>query len=260
MSNAIKKALGLADTATETEVEAAIVKLASGELKEVNAKLEKSQSDLALITKVAGLSAPHREHYEALAKADKPKADAFLAMDDKAKDDEVKKVADGDETVVIEGRTISKRAVGEDMFAVMKAQAARITSSEAEIKKANEARDDATFAKRASDEFPHLAGTTEERALVLKAISKMDDKAKAAAEAILKAAEGHAKFAFSRAGAGGGALPGGELTPEAKLNKMAEEYQKANAATPGMTFAKAYDHVIKANPGLYEEALNPSED
>lgn len=257
MSTAIKKALGLADTATDAEVEAAITKSAS----DAAAKLAKAEQDLALLTKVAKMAPPVRAHYEALLKADtsdaKAKAAELADMKEDEQDAAMKKAAAGDETVVIEGRTISKRAVGEDMFAVMKAQAARITSSEAEIKKANDARDDATFAKRASEEFPHLAGTADERALVLKAISKMDDTAKAAAEAILKAAEGHAKFAFARAGAGGGGLPGGSESPEAKLTKLATEYQKANAGT---TFAKAYDAVAQANPQLYEEVVNPSQD
>ncbi len=118
----------------------------------------------------------------------------------------------------------------------------------------------AGFAKRASDDFSHLAGSTEERAAVLKYLDGAPAEVKASAEAILKAAEGHAKFAFSRAGAGGGFEKGEGETPEAKLTKLAKEYEKAHASTPGMTFAKAYDAVAQANPDLYEEVVNPSVD
>lgn len=261
MSNAIKKALGLADTATDTEVEAAIIKLASSELKEANAKLAKAESDLALANKIAKMAPAVREHYEVLLKADKKKDAEDLA--DMGADDameKVKKLAAGDETVVIEGRTISKRAVGEDMFAVMKSQAARIDASAAEIKKARDETAQAGFAKRATEEFGHLAGTPDERASVLKFLDAAPTEVKTAAEAIFKAAEGHAKFAFSRAGAGGGKPAGDGDTAEEKLTKLAKEYEKSHSTTPGMTFAKAYDAVAQANPQLYEEVINPSAD
>ncbi len=256
MSTAIKKALGLADTATDAEVEAAVLKGLSS--------VTEMQTSLALITKVAKMSPPVREHYEALLKADTPDAKAKAAELADMKEDEadaaVKKANAGDETVVIEGRTISKRAVGDDMFAVMKAQAVRIASNETALAKAQEATAMAGFAKRASDDFGHLAGTTEERAAVLKFLDGAPAEVKASAEAILKAAEGHAKFAFSRAGAGGGFLKSEDDDPQAKLTKLAKEYQKANASAPGMTFEKAYDAVTKANPELYEEIVNPTVD
>ncbi len=68
MSTAIKKALGLADTATDAEVEAAVLKGLSS--------VTEMQTSLALITKVAKMSPPVREHYEALLKADTPDAKA----------------------------------------------------------------------------------------------------------------------------------------------------------------------------------------
>lgn len=193
MLKEIAKSLGLPETATEAEVTAALTKNA--------ADLAATQASVATLTKVAALSAPARAHYDALVKADKKKdAEDLLDMGADEADEAVKKLAKGDETVVIEGRSISKRAVGDDMFAILKAQAERITKSEADIKKANEATANAVFTKRAEQEFAHVAGTVEERVAVLKALDSADPAAKAAGEAVLKAAESVAKLAFEKLG------------------------------------------------------------
>lgn len=241
MSNLIIKALGLPEDASEKEAADAIAK---------------SISDLAVAKAEGALTDAQRAVYADLKKADPAKAKAFLDSTDEEKDETCKKAASGDETVTVEGRTISKRAVGDDMFAIMKAQSDRIAKTEADIAKARDAAETASFIKSASEDYPSLAGSVEERALVLKALAKSDEATRAAGEAILKAAEAASSFAFSKRGtsaiaAGTGLEKADDKNPAGKLDALAKAYQKDNA---GVSFAKAYEAVAMAHPDLYEAA------
>jgi hypothetical protein len=243
----IKKSLGLPDTATDAEVAAALEKR--------DADAAALAAQVADLTKRATLSDETREHHAALEKAgDKAKAAAFL---DKSEDERKKDVAlakSGDETVTVEGQTISKRAVGDAVFSVMKAQSARLDAQEADIKKARETAELATFTKRATDDFAHLAGTVEERAAILKHLSTAPADIQKAADALLKAAEGAAKFAFEKAGHGGGADPVRKAATVG-LQEMADELRKAD---PTLTPAAAYDKALASPEGaaLYEKSLS----
>lgn len=248
MSSEIKKALGLAETATDADVAAAIAKR-DEDIAKANAERDEA------IAK-ASMTDATRAHYSELAKGDKEKAKAFLAMSEEDRQKEVKKAAEGDETVQIEGRTISKRAVGDDVFEIMKAQAERITKNEEDIRKAREATADATFAKQASTDFAHLAGTTEERASVLKFIATAPEDVRKAADAIFKAAEASAKLAFSKVGGRGGNPEAADA--EGEIQKRAKEYQKAD---PKLSDAEAYDKVLQTPEGaaLYAKSLSGKE-
>lgn len=253
MSDILKKALGLPATATDAEVEAAVAKLATGtaEAVELKKRADDAEAEAAIMKSVIALPENHRQHYLALEKADKDKAKAFLALKDGEKEDECKKAAAQDETIVVEGQTISKRSVGDSVFAIFKSQAEKIAKNAADIAKAQEAADNATFAKRAVDEFPHLAGTVEQRALVLKALSKADEPTRTAAEALLKAAEASAKFAFEKAGHNPQTQREG--SPEAELQKKADEIKKRE---PALTAAAAYTKAMEENPALYAATVN----
>lgn len=247
MSTAFKKALGLPETATDAEVETAITK---------NAQTAASVAALEATVTVLKAKAEMTDKEKAfLAGKDDPAVCKFMELSAEARAAEIAKASAADESVEIEGRTISKRAVGDDVFAVMKAQAKRISDNEADIAKARDDAATATFAKRASDEFPHLAGSVDDRAAVLKHLSGAPEAVRTAGEAILKAAEASAKFAFSRIGGGGG--PDGEANdPAAKLEKMAKDYAKANS----VSFAKAMDTVAQTPEGaaLYAESVTPT--
>lgn len=241
MSTGIIKALGLAEAATEADIIAA---------------LAKRDEELAVAKSVAGMSDMEKAHYDGLMKADPAKAKAFLDMNEADRKMQCKKAADADETLSVGGATIAKSMVGDQAFAVMKAQQAQIEEQREAFAKAQEAMADQTFAKRASDDFPHLAGTVEDRAAVLKHIAKAPEAVQKAAEAILKAAEGSAKLAFKSVGHGNGQVTKTEGNAEAELTKLATELVKSSAGK--LTFAKAYDQVALANPALYEAALNPA--
>lgn len=245
MSSEIKKALGLADTATDAEVAAAITK--------ANTAAAEVAKSVEILKAKAAMSDKEKAFMDGKTDDEVCK---FMAKSETERAAEIAKAAAGDETVEIEGRTISKRAVGDDMFAVMKAQAKRISDNEAEIAKARETAATATFEKRASDDFKHLAGTIAERGAVLKFLDTAPAEVKKAAEAILKAAEAATAFAFSKRGTSmtkAGADGEEPVSAEAKLEKMAKDRVEKSAGK--LTFAKAYDEVIQENAALYEEML-----
>jgi hypothetical protein len=240
MSTGIIKALGLAEAATEADIIAA---------------LTKRDEELAVIKSVAGMSDAEKAMYDGLMKADPAKAKAFLDMPEADRKAQCKKAADAEETLTVGTATIAKSMVGDQAFAVMKAQQAQIEEQRAAFAKAQDEMASASFAKRADDEFPHLAGSVADRASVLKHLSTAPEAVQKAADAILKAAEATAKLAFKSSGHADGKVIKTEGGAEAELTKLANELVKSSAGK--LSFAKAYDEVAMANPSLYEAATNP---
>lgn len=159
------------------------------------------------------------------------------------KEKATKKSADPvDETVVLEGQTVSKKAVGEATFNVMKAQAARITKME----------EDAEVAKAqvtAETVYKNLPGEPIAKAKALRAIAKLDKDARETIETLLKAGNEAMGKAFAVVGQGGGGDPAG---PVAKLEQLA----KAHAESNKVTYETAYAAVLKTAEGraLYNES------
>lgn len=243
MSPTIKKALGLADTATDEEVTAAITKR--------DEDLKKATDELALAKAAADLTDGEKAHCAKMSEGDKS---AFAAMDKPARAAAMAKAASEDEVAEIEGQTIRKSEVGAAVFALMQTLATKIAKGAEDFAKAQEATETANFTKAATVEYPHVAGTVDERVAMLKHISKADEATRKAFDAVLTANERLAKSAFSKAG-----TLGGEMNPEdptAKLEKMAKD--RADASGGKTTFAKAYADVCAENPALYEAATQPA--
>lgn len=153
MSKELKKALGLPETATEAEVTAAVIKLASGELAETKAKLAKADV-------LAKMSAKHKAHHEKLegAAADKfaelssEDRDAEMAKSLTSDSDVEKSIKAGDAFRTDEGSVLTKRDFGSEAgFLFAKSQAAKLTAANADIAKAKESSTAADFSKRAVD-------------------------------------------------------------------------------------------------------------
>jgi hypothetical protein len=116
-----------------------------------------------------------------------------------------------DETLKVGDREIKKSAVGEDMFAVMKAQEDR-----AEI---------ATLEKRAGDEFAHVPGTVTEKAAVLKAVAAMPEPVRKTFDTIIGAAEKMARAGFDRIGGNAGPTPSAKAAQvdfDSKVDEIAK--------------------------------------
>lgn len=151
-----------------------------------------------------------------------------------------------DETLDVDGVTISKSAVGADMFAVMKSQQAALESQKADIAKAQERAEMAELTKRASDEFSHLSGEASEVAMLLKHVEAMPEDVKKTALAVMKSAEEMNAKAFKSQGTT--LAKSVDQTAEEEIDTLTKAYVEKNS----VDYATAYTAVITANPELYK--------
>lgn len=169
----------------------------------------------------------------------------------KAKDEAEAKVADltkaadiakNDEVLKVGETEVRKSAVGEATFAMFKAQ-------QADLQKARDETDMAILTKCASDELGQLPGEAIAKAKVLKAIAKMSDEDKAVLDTMLKAGQAAIAKGFTKFGVVSGGANADN--PAGKLDALA----KAKAEKDSISFAKAYDAVLKTEEGsrLYAE-------
>jgi len=160
MSDELKKALGLPATATEAEMLKAVLAIASGETATLKADLAKALDEL--------------EKTKA-----KMQADAKGDLDG----DEVmaKALRDGDAFKAIDGRVIMKAKVGDDVFAMFKSQNDLLVKQGADLAKARDREEEATFAKRATD-----LGMTAETGAVMRKAYAGDPAAQATMETLIK--------------------------------------------------------------------------
>ncbi len=180
---------------------------------------------------------------DATGKPTKKGAD-FLAKHAPAGIDEILKIGDA---------SISKSAVGEPTFLIMKAQ-------QDQIAKERDLRIDSEMAKRATEEFPSIVGTAAEKGAVLKYLESAPEPVKKSAEAILKAAEAATKGAFANAGTGGGQQQGQVDIAKARTDFMAKvsEIMARDKVTKTSALSKAqveHPALFKAYQGQADEAM-----
>lgn len=204
---------------------------AAGEAKksaeEATVKLAKATADLAEATAKAGMSDEEKAHLATL--SGKDKTDFMMAAPADRKK-MMAKAADGDETVTIEGQVVSKRAVGEAQFEIIKRQAARIATTEAEIAKERTAREDGEYSKRAETELSHLPGEPILKSRVLRHLDKAEAEVKEAINKMLAAGNKAISAAYNRVGTKNGDIT--KMTPD------------------GKGFEKRIDEVLSANKGM----------
>lgn len=176
----------------------------------------------------------------------------FLSMPADERATYVTDLSKKDETVVIEGETIRKSAVGEAVFKSMKAQAARIAKNEKDLEIEKAAREKATFEKKADDSYKHVPGSTSERADMLIAIEKMADPLKKSFLAVFEQSEKLAKGAFDTLGHGGGQ---GGADEDSKVTKAVVDFEKKAseiAARDKIGKSAAFAKARKENPDLFK--------
>lgn len=206
---------------------------------ELQAKLEKAEAEKDDLVTLSKMSDAEKAYMNGMSDDEKKKFMGLSADERAKKMNDMKK---NDETVEVEGQTISKSAVGAEVFSVFKAQAERIASIE---KKAEEDRKEAEqvkLEKRAADELPNLAGTVQAKAKLLKSIGDDED-----ALQVLKAAEAAAAKAGETHGFTKAKDVDGE-TAEDLINKKAAEIEKRDGISKSEAIAKAWQE----NPDMYE--------
>lgn len=198
-------------------------KLTEDEIETVTKSLEENMAEIDDLKKALAEKAAELE------KACADNAAMKVEMDKKKKMEEMKK---NDETVEVNGATVSKSAVGDEQFVIFKSLAA-------EIKKARDEADFVKFEKRASEEFAHLPGTPADIAKMLKAISGLDAEVAKSVEAVMKAAEGANAEAFKTVG-----VKKGEIAKS--YDQAVDEVMKRDKVTKSV----AIETVGRENPDL----------
>lgn len=135
---------------------------------------------------------------------DEKKKKKFLDMNADERKQFISKRNEGDETIEVGGRTIRKSIVGEDTFAVFKAQQDQINASKLDVEKARGEARTTRLEKRASDEFPHVKGKSNEIAKVLGHMESAPEDVRKVFDEIMKSAEEMAQGAFTSLGVGDG--------------------------------------------------------
>lgn len=226
------------------------------QLRELQENITKATSDLA-IEKAARLQAEafakmtdaEKEHCSGMSDDQKK---AFMAKSPEDRKADMAKRAADDELITVAGVTVKKSAVGEGVFAIMKAQQVRIDKADDEIRKAREKAEFEDLKKRAKEELGHLPGTDDDKAAVLKALEAIPDAAsrKAALEA-MKAGNSAVRERTQELGHGRPRL----ITKAAEqLDDLAKDYAEKNK----VTHATAYAEVLKTAKGreLYAQSEN----
>lgn len=234
---------GTGETEMTPEEKAAQEKL-EAENKALTAKAER-------LEKIAALNDSAKAHFEKLADDEK---DAFLKLSADEQNvavDKAKKAATDADPVVYttkDGVELRKSA-GAAVIEMAKSNDLLREQNE-ELRKKQE---QAEFEKRAEAELPHLPGTVEERASMLKAIDSIEDEdQRKAAHSALKANNEAMSHALKNRGTG---TPPTEGSADDKLDKLAKAEQEKN---PKLSYEQAYDKVLKTPQGseLYEKSLN----
>lgn len=216
------------------------------ELVAKNAELEKRAKSLDAIAK---MSDDEKEYCKGMSDEDKEK---FLAKEPDERKKDMEKRASDDETVVIDGDTIKKSAVGEVAFSTFKKMAKRQDDLE---KQAAEDRNRAQMAelkKTADEKYAHVPGSVDERAQMLKAIDAMDESLRKSFTAVLEQSEKLAKAGFDKIGK---SAPGSEGNVDSSLKKAAQDFdtkvaeiRKRDNSTRTEAIAKAR----KEHPELFK--------
>ena len=225
------------------------------QVESLTTKLEKSQTALEASQREASLSADERAHADTL--DDEARAE-FVAKSEKDR----RKVLDAlkdDESLEVAGQKIYKSAVGDAMFAVMKAQQAEIEESRAATAATQSELRMEKFAKKADAEIANLPGERDDRAAALEAIDGLKEEVRKTIHEMLRAGDEAMKKALEKPERGHtgqtgedvvkGELPG-TTDAEAALEQKAKDIQ---AADQNLTFAKAYQRAIEENPELYND-------
>lgn len=248
MSSAIKKALGLAETATDAEVEAAITKSL-----EAGKALEKAQADAAAALVKAGMSDAEKSYCKDMAPDEVSK---FMGKKPEDRAAAMKKAADiakaDDEEYTAQDGTVIRKSVVGPAFSILKSQDSALKKAADDLAIEKAARETATFAKLAGDDYRHVPGTVEKKAGILKSIYGLKDAERDEVLGIFKAYDKMIAAGFAKIGAKPPAGDEGaedEATADDKLKKGAEALVKAAGGPSKLSFAKAYDEFIQTPEG-----------
>lgn len=189
-----------------------------GELKksveELTSKLEKVEAEKATAETIAKMSDAEKAYMDGL--KTKKEKDSFMAMDAEKRKMAMKKAADADEVIEVDGQEVKKSVIGDEAFALIKKNAERMDKMEqdAEIQKAEMRK--AHFVSLAKSEFENLPGETDLNGRSLDAVDSIEDEeVKKHLMAILKS---HNDGAFVERGGGNADMKADEKVSKAAVD------------------------------------------
>jgi hypothetical protein len=228
----------------------------AADLKKSNEERDAALAKAATAEAVGKLPADFRKYYSGLA-TDEAKAE-FLKMDEKAQRILVRKAEDeAEDTIEIDGETITKSAVGAGAFAILKAQEKRHAALEKRLAEEQEARETAEYTKQAEDEMDHLPGDTAMKARVLRAIDQQieDDDVREALGKMLACGNKAVTAAFQRLGTDGNANDGDEPVSKGKVHVF-ETRVSAIKNRDGCDYRQAMQKARDEHPAEFEDWQN----
>jgi len=211
--------------------------------------LDETKTALADAQKLAKASDAVKAHMSKMSDEEKGK---FMALSPEEQEKRVAALKKADDSVELNGTVITKSAVGNEVFAVLKAQNEQMRKAEERIEKAETEAKLERLAKRADDELAALPGDRLAKARILKASDALTAEDKTVFDQMLKAANSSLAKAFTSVGKNG-TKEVAEGSAEDQLQKKAEEIAKRDS----VSVAKAYETAITENPDLYESIETP---
>lgn len=218
----------------------AILKMGNDDMKPE--EVAKLQADLVVQTALAQMTDAQKAHYATL--TDDTAKDSFVKMSSEARAAHLDLLKMSDETYELStGNTLSKSAVGANMFNMLKSQDEELVKLKANAELS-------TFMKTAdSDDYKHLPGTTVAKAAMLKTVAGMPTEVSDTLSAALKAGNASMAKSFTQS-----VVDGSEMAKaEDKLDSLAKTY----AGEHSVSYAKAYSQVLSTPEGakLYAESM-----
>jgi hypothetical protein len=205
---------------------------------EMEKSLQAAEARANRAESIVSLRKAHREHFDSLAQADQ---DAFLDLDESAREAAVTKMAEADPVVYtsLDGVELRKSADPVLVAAVKSADEAKTALARQEkIAKR------AATEKRASELFSHLGGDEVAKADLLEAIESIgDESARAAALEVVKSHDAGVGAAFNRFGTTDSGE--GQSSDADELVKRAREYAKEHK----VPLSKAYAELARTEEG-----------
>lgn len=253
-----------ADVTKAVNIFADVSKQGDGDMptiEELSSQIEALTKSVQDITAERDAEVAKREAAETLAKMtdeekeflkgkDGEEAKAFMAMNAEQRKAKMKKAAEADETLEVDGSIVKKSVVGETTFEML----VKMHKKQEDLAKAQKKdADAAAIAKaeqRASTEFAHLPGTVAERGAMLKALGDIqDENVRKSFEAVFTTAEGLAKMAFEQVGHQGGTI---SKADETQFKEKVAEIAKRDGISTSEAMVKAaseYPDLHKAYAG-----------
>lgn len=213
---------------------------------DITKKLTDAETRLAEVAKAETLTPAEKEFMAGLAPAERGK---FLAAEAGERSAMMAKRSADDAVVYKSADGVEFRKSDDPRLIAM---AKRADESEKVAKAERDARETAEFAKRAETEIARLPGDATTKGLVLKHLAGAPEEVRKAGEAMLKAGdEAMAKMLRPIGSDAGRSFS----KAEDELTSLA----KAHADKHSVSFAKAYDAVLKSDEGrrLYAETQKP---